>query len=287
MHSIDFEGANMQNAVFTGSILNSVDLKETDLRGADFSFTGLIASPMRNADLRNATLLGAGITSENMLDGVTWSNTICPEGSNSDDDDGDNFTCESNLNDNDPPTVSLTSPADNTTVTTDEIVTVSADAADSDGSVVWVEFYANGVRINLDSTAPYSYDWSPPVNGTYAITAKATDDDNDSTTSQAVTVNVVPLQNNQAPSVTITSPRNNARVYRFWGTTIKADATDPDGSITKVESYADGTLLNTDTSAPYSYHWRPTNRGTPTLTARAYDNGGADTTSDPVTVRVR
>ena len=71
------------------------------------------------------------------------------------------------------------------------------------------------------------------------------------------------------------------------GAWIRADAGDPDGSVTKVEFYADGVLLNTDTSAPYNYYWYPTSRGTQTLTAKAYDDGGAETTSDPVTVRVR
>lgn len=87
--------------------------------------------------------------------------------------------------------------------------------------------------------------------------------------------------------MTITSPRNNQRVYRWWGTDFEVEAADPDGVITKVEFYADGTLLHTDTFAPYSFYWWPDSRGNQTLTARAYDDGGADTTSDPVTVRVR
>ena len=108
-----------------------------------------------------------------------------------------------------------------------------------------------------------------------------------STQSETVTITVEPPANNQPPTVEITSPHNNARVYRFWGTWIRADAEDPDGSVTKVEFYADGVLLNTDTSAPYNYYWYPTSRGTQTLTAKAYDDGGVETTSDPVTVRVR
>jgi hypothetical protein len=102
-----------------------------------------------------------------------------------------------------------------------------------------------------------------------------------------VTIEVEAAPNNQPPTVTITSPRNNATVYRWWGTDFEADANDPDGSITKVEFYSGSTLLHTDTSAPYSFWWRPTSRGFHTLTAKAYDDGGADTTSAPVTVRVK
>jgi hypothetical protein len=71
------------------------------------------------------------------------------------------------------------------------------------------------------------------------------------------------------------------------GTTIKANASDSDGSITKVEFYVGSTLLNTDTSAPYSYYWKPSSTGNQTLRAKAYDSDGAITTSAPVTVRVR
>jgi chitinase len=167
------------------------------------------------------------------------------------------------------------------------MVTVSADAADSDGSVSWVEFYANGVRINLDSTAPYSYDWSPPVHGTYLITARATDNNNDMTTSQSVTVDVVASPNNQPPTVEITSPRNNANVSYWWGTTIRADVDDPDGDFVRVEFYVDGTFLGYDLFPPYSIYWKPNSRGFHTLTAKAIDETGLEGTSDPVTVRAR
>jgi hypothetical protein len=87
--------------------------------------------------------------------------------------------------------------------------------------------------------------------------------------------------------VTITSPKKNATVYRFLGTTINANAADSDGAVIKVEFYAGSTLLNTDTSAPYSFFWKPSSSGNQTLTARAYDDDGAVTTSAPITVRVR
>jgi hypothetical protein len=281
-----FAGSNLQNANFSGSEISG-DLRNTDLRGADLSFTTLWYVTLSNADLRNANLLGARLKEGTSLDGITWGNTTCSDGSNSDDNDGDGFTCVSNFLVNQLPTVSLTSPANNTTVTKGATVTISADAADSDGSVIRVEFYAGSTLLVYDVVAPYSFNWTPTVAGTYVITARATDNDSAVTTSQAVTVNVLPSPNNVPPSVTITSPNNNATVYRLLGTTIKANASDANGTITKVEFYAGSTLLNTDTSAPYSYYWKPSSTGNQTLTARAYDNDGAVTTSAPVTVRVR
>jgi hypothetical protein len=150
-----------------------------------------------------------------------------------------------------------------------------------------VEFYAGSTLLVHDVVAPYSFDWTTTAAGTFVITAKAYDNDGAVTTSQAVTVNVLPSPNNVPPTVTITSPKNNATVYRLLGTTIKANASDSDGTVTKVEFYAGSTLLNTDTAAPYSFFWRPTSLGNQTLTAKAYDDDGAVTTSAPVTVRVK
>jgi hypothetical protein len=262
-------------------------MRNTDLRGADLSFTTLSYVSLNNADLRDATLLGARLKEGTSLDGITWGNTTCSDGSNSDDDDGDGFTCESNFLVNQPPTVSLTSPANNTTVIKGATVNISANATDSDGSLIRVEFYAGSALLNMDIVPPYSFDWVPAVAGTYVITARAYDNDSAVTTSQSVTVNVVPDPNNTPPTVSITSPANNATVSRLFGTTIKANASDSDGAIVKVEFYAGSTLLGTDTSAPYSLFWRPASRGSFTLTAKAYDNDGAVKTSAPVTVRAQ
>jgi hypothetical protein len=281
-----FERSNLQNANLSGSGISG-DMRNTDLRGADLSFTTLWYVSLNNADLRNANLLGAELKVGTSLDGITWGNTTCSDGSNSDDNDGDNFTCESNFLVNQPPAVSLTSPADNTTVTKGAAVNISADAADSDGSVIRVEFYAGNTLLVYDVVAPYSFDWTTTAAGTFVITARAYDNDDAVTTSQAVTVNVLPSPNNVPPTVTITSPKNNATVYRFWGTTINANASDSDGAITKVEFYAGSTLLVADTSAPYSFFWKPSSTGNQTLTAKAHDDDGAVTTSAPVTVRVR
>jgi uncharacterized protein YjbI with pentapeptide repeats len=286
LSSVDFESSVLQNAAFTGAYLSGVDMRNADLRGADLSFTTLWYVSLSNADLRNANLLGAELRAGTSLDGILWGNTTCSDGSNSDDNDGDNFTCESNFLVNQPPAVSLTSPADNTTVTKGSTVTISATAADSDGSVDRVEFYAGSVRINTDGAVPYGFDWTPPIAGSFVITARAYDFDGGVTTSQPVTVHVLP-PTNVPPTVTITSPANGATVSRSSGTTIRADAGDSDGTIIKVEFYAGNTRLSTDTSAPYSFFWRPTARGTYTLTAKAYDDDGAVTTSNPVSVRVK
>ncbi len=93
------------------------------------------------------------------------------------------------------------------------------------------------------------------------------------------------LTPNQAPSVTITSPTNNASFVSPFDLTITATATD-DVEVTKVEFYVDGQLIGTKTEAPYTVTWPDVCAGNYVLTAIAYDNLGVSTTSAPVTNNV-
>lgn len=87
------------------------------------------------------------------------------------------------------------------------------------------------------------------------------------------------------PVVAITSPANGSRPSP--GTiTISASASDPDGSIARVQFYVGSTLLFTDTAAPWQASWSAT-YGNHVLKAVATDNSGASTTSASVTVRVK
>lgn len=289
INSFDLPGAIAQNAIFSGARMISMNMRDTDLRGADLSFTLLGYVSFNNADFRDATLLGAGQSSGVHYDGVIWGNTTCSDGSNSDDNGG---TCEGNFAENLPPTISLTSPADGASVPFGETITISGDASDPDGSISRVEIYGDGELLTY-AFAPFTFEWTGVLAGDHEIYAIAFDDggvfagESASTQSETVTVTVEANQNNQPPSVTITKPSNNQRVYRWWGTDFRVNASDSDGFITKVEFYADGDLLYTDTIAGFGFYWWPQSRGTQTLTAKAYDDSGAVTTSDPVTVRVK
>jgi chitodextrinase len=75
-----------------------------------------------------------------------------------------------------PPSVSITIPANNTTYTTAQTVTITASASDNVG-VTKVEFYDNNSLKGTDITSPYNYSWSitSSDNGTHSWTAKAYD----------------------------------------------------------------------------------------------------------------
>jgi len=74
------------------------------------------------------------------------------------------------------PTVSITSPINNSVLATNS-VTINAAAAPSTatGSISKVDFYDNTTLIGTDNTAPYSFVWNNVSGGLHAVLAKATD----------------------------------------------------------------------------------------------------------------
>ncbi len=181
------------------------------------------------------------------------------------------------------PTVSITSPLANATFDAPAGITISATAADSDGTVSKVEFYNGTTLLGSDISSPYSFSWGNVAAGSYTLTAKATDNSGASTISSPVAVVVNTL--NIAPTASITSPAANAAFDAPAGITISASATDSDGSISKVEFYNGTALLGSDISSPYSFSWGNVAAGSYTLTAKATDNSGATTTSTPITIQ--
>ncbi len=183
------------------------------------------------------------------------------------------------------PTVSITSPANNATFTAPANITINATASDTDGTVSKVDFYQNGSFLGTDATSPYSFAWNGVAAGNYALTAIATDNAGGTGTSTPVNIVVNPSSNNP-PTVSITSPANNATFTAPANITINATASDTDGSVTKVDFYQNGVFLGTDATSPYSFAWNGVAAGNYALTAVATDNGGATTTSTPVNIVV-
>ncbi|MCW3462517.1 glycosyl hydrolase family 18 protein [Chitinophaga nivalis] len=91
---------------------------------------------------------------------------------------------------------------------------------------------------------------------------------------------------NKPPVTSITSPANNATYVAPASINIQATASDPDGSVTRVQFFNGSTLLGTDSTSPYTYTWNNVAAGTYNLTTVATDNKGATGTSTVVTVRV-
>ena len=91
---------------------------------------------------------------------------------------------------------------------------------------------------------------------------------------------------NLPPAVVMTAPVTNAAAIAPASFALAATATDTDGTIAKVEFFNGATKLGEDTTAPYQFTWLAVPVGNYSLTARASDNVGAQTTSAAVNVSV-
>jgi len=108
-------------------------------------------------------------------------------------------------------------------------------------------------------------------------------------TLQVYGTSTVPV--NPPPAVTLTAPASDAVVSPGATVNLAATATDSTaagsaGSVTSVEFVANGTVIHTDTTAPYAFEWLPV-IGNYAVAARATDSEGASSTSSSVIVEVR
>lgn len=103
---------------------------------------------------------------------------------------GDNAVTGSCAGDSTGPTVSVTSPSNGAAVT--GTVTVNATANDTGSGIKLVEFLVDGTVIGSDTTSPYGISWNSATvtNGSHTITARATDNADNKTTSAGVSVTV-------------------------------------------------------------------------------------------------
>src|SRR5205807_10253554 len=105
---------------------------------------------------------------------------------------------------NNPPTVSITSPANNASFNAPASITLSANASDTDGTISKVEFFNGSQSIGFATSSPYNVTWSNVAAGTYTITAKATDNSNAVRSEERRVGKVKTVVVNQPPTVSIT-----------------------------------------------------------------------------------
>jgi hypothetical protein len=186
------------------------------------------------------------------------------------------------------PTAVITSPGTNGSFTAPANITITANALDTDGSVSLVEFYNGNTKLGSNTAAPYSFTWNNVAEGNYSLTVIATDNLNAKTTSSVISITVVNNINatNKHPIVRIYNPRKGTTYDNLSTIEIDATASDPDGTISKVEFYNGETELVELTSAPYTYIWKDVAAGSYSITAIATDNVGDTTKSSPVEFEV-
>jgi hypothetical protein len=91
-----------------------------------------------------------------------------------------------------PPTITITAPTDGATLTAGQSTTLTVNAADPEGQIVSVEYFANGVSLGKVTAAPYSLTLPSVPAGYFAVTARVVDGQGLAVTSAAVRVTVRP-----------------------------------------------------------------------------------------------
>ncbi|MFY0255514.1 Ig-like domain-containing protein [Chitinophaga sp. 30R24] len=197
----------------------------------------------------------------------------------------DNIYYTGGVTDNPAPKISLTKPASDTVYKTPAAIQINTNATDANGSISKVTFYSNDNYIGTTTSSPFNYTWNTSATGVQVLTAKATDNQNKTTTSKPVRI-FVTKPNNTAPAISITAPTGSANYMKPAQVNITTNITD-DGGIYKVEFYNGSTLIGTIDKAPYNFTWANVDQGTYTIQAKAYDDGNLSTLSSPVTFTVK
>lgn len=194
---------------------------------------------------------------------------------------------------NTPPTVSLISPTDGTVLSIPVPIALLATAADADGSVTNVSFFAgatllgNGKNPGSLPGIPWSFIWTNPPPGKFALTAQATDNLGAMGTSAVVNITIRGSLTNIPPTVSLISPTNQATFDAAAPITFSANAADSDGTIALVE-FLDGTnVVGQLTNSPYTLVVTNLFPGPHSLAARATDDSDAETTSASVNILIR
>ena len=151
---------------------------------------------------------------------------------------------------NQAPTVSVTSPANNTIFEVGQEIALKASASDPDGNLDKVNFKINDDFYKTVSTRPFDYTFTPTEPGTYKIAALAIDKENKKTET-FVTITVE--EKNDAPIASFTAPNFSSLEEGYSELYINVDATDPDGDDISVMLKIDGQEIRSETLAPFEW----------------------------------
>ena len=90
------------------------------------------------------------------------------------------------------------------------------------------------------------------------------------------------VDENQAPTVSLTAPTPGQTFTAPATVALRANASDMDGAVARVDFYSNGTLVGSDPISPYELNWNGVAAGSYVISARAVDDAGAVTESSPV-----
>ncbi len=110
---------------------------------------------------------------------------------------------------NTPPAVTITSPADTTSFTLGDPITLSATASDPDG-IARVAWFAGNLYLGESSTPPFQVTWDSASIGTHAITALAHDNAGFHTRAADISITVAPSEQRRMISLNFFGKADNS-----------------------------------------------------------------------------
>ena len=172
-----------------------------------------------------------------------------------------------------PPTIALTSPAKNSAFTAPATINLAANVTANGHIISQVQFFNSTTLLAETTNAPYVFTWSSVPPGSYSLSAQVVYDLGGivASTATAVAVTNVPL-----PTITLTSPANNAAFAAPATVRLAASVSANGHTISEVKFYNGTNLLSEQTTAPYTFTLNSVPAGTYNLSAQAvYDSGSA------------
>ncbi len=188
----------------------------------------------------------------------------------------------------------------------DEAIRLNVMAADPDGGILEVSFYANGEKIGevvdpreeVPEGTPLEHEfvWVNPPAGVHRLEARATDAAGNEiqSFSRWVYAGVSPPD----PNIQIIRPSQGTHFDRSDTVAITVDAVDPHGEVLWVDFFSNGSVIGQqgmDLDAGWiepgqvwrhTFHWLPETAGAKQITARFRRNDATSVESDPVTIFV-
>jgi plastocyanin len=184
-----------------------------------------------------------------------------------------------------PPTLAITNPPNNALFVAPANVTIQAAITNGSSPVTNVQFRVGSTILTNVPAAPFSATTNNLAAGNYTLFAIASD------STGAKATNSVNITVDARPTVTITNPAGGAVLSAPANLTIKASASDSDGTVTNVQILIGSVVLTNVATSPFVATTNNVGANSYTLSAFASDNNGVKNTNSisisvvtPVTV---
>jgi hypothetical protein len=196
-----------------------------------------------------------------------------------------------------PPSIALTLPADGASYNAGDTVPIAWTASDDESmrSYNLQVSYDNGRAWSMlaedlpGTTTNYNFQ-TAPGSGFNSVRFRLTAFDlrfQETSDGAARSISLRPTPPpNLTPRTALTHPTADSSFTAGVSIILRADATDDDGTITRVDFHNGSTLIGSDATAPYEITWSNLPAGNHSLTATATDDRAGTTTSAAVNIVV-